>query len=273
MRLTHKHASAAIFGSLLILAACDSNSPERADVPDDPVLMDQSAEPDTGPKADPDAQLTGFQKEVLSAMQDAADSGETDSAFIMAVFETRPDARKLFLETAEAAFADGKTAYQAGQAGGDAIRSIITEESNRAITRATDQQAADLITITGDEFREFQASNPQDCARAAAGLSPRTDSPRMKQLRQKESAVTLAIMQAPGQTGGTVTPMDDVITWMGTVFTDQPDAATGAAYIGAPNPTDEEARQVCHTMIVIYDELDKLPLARRAAYMRGLSAG
>ncbi|KCZ52143.1 hypothetical protein [Hyphomonas pacifica] len=265
MRLTHKHASAAIFGSLLILAACDSNAPERADVPADPVLMDHPAETD--------AELTDFQKEVLSAMQQAAESGQTDSAFILAVFEAREDARDLFLDTAETAYADGKTPYEAGRAGGEAIRPIIIEESNRAVTRATDQQAADLITITGKEFREFQTSAPQDCARAAAGLSPRTDSPRMKQLRQEESAVTLAILQAPDQTGGTVTPMDDILTWMGAVFTDQPDAATGAAYIGTPNPTDEQARQVCHTMIVIYDELGKLPLAQRAAYMRGLSAG
>ena len=249
----------------LLLVACGRQEPSPA--PDGEAQMDRA---DTGTLGADEVELQAI---IIPEFEAAAAKGQMDAALFLALFRLRPETETLFLETAATARSNGATYEEAGRAGGDAIRPVLIEESNKAMLRATDQQASDFADVTLKEFREFETTDAQDCARAAMGLAPRIASDRMAELRNAESAITLAILNAPDQGGFEVSPMRDVQTWMGGVFRDKPAAGTGATYIGTPEPTDEQAMAVCNTMITIYEELGKLPLARRAAYMRGMSAG
>ncbi|MBU1287892.1 MAG: hypothetical protein KJ871_09225 [Alphaproteobacteria bacterium] len=249
----------------LLLVACGKQEPLPA--PDGEAQLDSG---DTGAFTTDEAEL---QAKIIPEFETAAANGQMDAALFLALFRLRPETETVFLETAAQARREGATYTEAGRAGGDAIRPVLIEESNKAMLRATDQQASDFAEVTLKEFREFETTAVQDCARTAIGLSPLLTSDRLAELRNAESAITVDILNAPDQGGFRVTPIEDVQTWMGDVFRDKPAAGTGATYIGTPDPTDEQAMAICNTMITIYEELGKLPLARRAAYMRGMSAG
>ena len=251
----------------LLLVACGKQEPAPVPAPDGEAQLDRA---DAAPASAERAELQAI---IIPAFEDAAAKGQMDIALFLALFRLRPETETLFFETAVRARSEGATYKEAGRAGGDAIRPALIEESNKAMLRATDQQASDFAEVTLKEFREFETTDAQDCARAAMGLSPLLASDRMGQLRNAESAITVDILNAPDQGGFEVTPMRDVQTWMGDVFRDKPAAGTGATYIGTPDPTDEQAMAICTTMITIYEALGKLPLARRAAYMRGMAAG
>ena len=256
----------ALLSAGLLLVACGKQAPTPP-LPDGQAQLDQAS---TKTASDSQAELKAI---IIPGLEDAAANGQMDAALFLALFRMRPEAEPLFLETAARARSEGATYKEAGRAGGDAIRPMLIEESNKAMLRATDQQASDFAEVTLKEFREFETTDAQDCARTAMGLAPRIASDRMAELRNAESAIMVDILNAPAQGGFRVTPIEDVQTWMGDVFRDKPAAGTGATYIGTPEPTDEQAKAICNTMITIYEELGKLPLARRAAYMRGMSAG
>lgn len=269
MTRTRNFMPIALLSAGLLLVACgkQQKAPEPQPLPDGQAQLDT---PDTAPASADQAELQAM---IIPEFEAAAANGQMDAALFLALFRLRPETETLFLETAVRARNNGATYEEAGRAGGDAIRPALIEESNKAIQRATDQQASDFAEVTLKEFREFETASAQDCARTAMGLSPLLASDRMAKLRNAESAITLDILNAPDQGGFKISPMRDVQTWMGGVFQDIPAAGTGATYIGTPNPTDEQASAICTTMITIYEELGKLPLAQRAAYMRGMSAG
>ena len=269
MTRTRKFMPIALLSAGLLLVACGKQEPAPEPLP----LPDGQAQLEPADTAPASAEQAELQAMIIPEFEAAAAKGQMDAALFLALFRLRPETETLFLETAAKARSNGATYEQAGRAGGDAIRPALIEESNKAMLRATDQQASDFAEVTLKEFREFEAASVQDCARAAMGLSPLLASDRLAELRNAESAITLDILNAPDQGGFKVSPMGEVQKWMGGVFDDIPAAGTGATYIGTPNPTDEQAGAICTTMITIYEELGKLPLARRAAYMRGMSAG
>jgi hypothetical protein len=266
MTHTRNFMHMALLSAGLLLVACGKQEPAPP-LPDGQAQLDQAS---TDTSSDSQAELQAM---IIPEFETAAANGQMDAALFLALFRLRPETETLFLETAAQARSEGATYEEAGRAGGDAIRPVLIEESNKAMLRATDQQASDFAEVTLKEFHEFEATDAQDCARAAMGLAPRIASERMAELRNAESAITVDILNAPDQGGFKVSPIGDVQAWMGGVFKDKPAAGTGATYIGTPEPTDEQAMAICNTMITIYEELGKLPLARRAAYMRGMSAG
>tara|TARA_R110000851_G_scaffold14684_3_gene49428 strand:- start:667 stop:1470 length:804 start_codon:yes stop_codon:yes gene_type:complete len=214
-----------------------------------------------------------FRAQVLPEFHKAAAQGRMEVALILALFRLRPDTEPLFLDAGTKARSAGATYLEATEAGAEAIRPILLEETGKAMLRATDQQAADAAEVTLQSYYEYEQTDAQACARVLMGLAPRIDSDRWSQLRNTESAITLDIMNMPAPGAVTITPPDEVQQWIVEVLQDAPEAASGATYIGTPDPTDEQAMAACKAMITIYEALVKLPLPIRAAHVRGMSAG
>ena len=268
---------AAILAGALLLAACNRHddsiwdgsgleaTPGIAPVSDVPATLDNTAS--TVPLSHDEAA-----RQLLDGFNANAKQGHSDAALIAAVFKRRPASLDTCADAYVKALEAGESDFEAGRACGAAIRSVVVEEGVSAILKGDDQTVADHAAVTLEEYRLFARENVQDCALTAAGLMPLPGSAELARLREKESALTIKLMNQPADSTRAVTPLPEMNDWLVALGRAHPEAQRGAALIGQTDPTDDEAAAICQTMITIFDELEKLPVQERAAHYRRMTS-
>ena len=205
-------------------------------------------------------------------VQRLSDSGDMYGEVFMALKTRRPELYKDFRRIAQREFRNGRNVRDASQLASLAMRDKFLDEMLLLSRTASDETVDEVIDVILDTYTILGEKNPDDCARNVEGLPPEkvTDLPR--ELRQRETALVIKMLNAPPTAANRrAASRKEVVNWMFNLSKVEPSVGPMLQMLDNEGRGKKSNQIICDGMIATYKRLSYKKSSERGVLFRGLA--